>query len=411
MEMMLGFAFVCLLLPSFGLSGRTNLTIDIEDMEIERQLKLLNKPAIKTIVEENGDIFDCVDINKQLAFDHPSLKDHKIQLRPSSFPDELFDHISSLTNATSIEIGLKNGNVCPSGTVPIRRVSKDDLIRMRSSNLKQKKKMMHSPYNTNLQSGHGHTWAVHRTPHDPNDPDLYKYFGASAFLNIYALPRFQSTQFSSGLIWLVNELNSNQVNQIAAGWTVDPTTYGDSQTRLSTAWTVDNFMNTGCQDARCPGFVHVSTRIPLGTTFSPLSTYNGPQYGLFIVIYRDPVTLNWWLILGPDKEPIGYWPTKLFTNLADHANRVDFGGTAGNDDGFDMPPMGNGHFPNEGYSRTGCFEVLKFIDSNVKSRDVLYQDVFPLYPSQCYNLGDITATRGDQGTMFLYGGPGGSQGC
>ncbi|KAJ0962695.1 hypothetical protein J5N97_027817 [Dioscorea zingiberensis] len=405
--MMLGFAFVCLLLPSFGLSGRTNLTIDIEDMEIERQLKLLNKPAIKTIVEDNGDIFDCVDINKQLAFDHPSLKDHKIQLRPSSFPDELFDEISSLTNSTSIEIGLKDGG-CPLGTVPIRRVSKEDLIRMRSS-LKHKKMMMHSP--TNPQSGHGrHKWAVHRTRQNPKDPDHFQYYGASAFLNIYALPRLQDTQFSTGLIWLVNDLSSNQVNQITAGWTVSPTTYGDSQTRLSTGWTVDSFTNTGCHDERCPGFVHVSKRIALGTTFTHLSTYNGPQYGIFLVIYRDPITLNWWLIYGREKEPIGYWPTKLFTNLANHANRVDFGGAAGNADGFDMPPMGNGHFPNEGYRKTGFFELLKFIDSNVKSRNVLHEDVFPLYPtSQCYNLGNINETGGDQGTLFLYGGPGGSR--
>lgn len=29
---------------------------------------------------EDGDIIDCIDIYKQPAFDHPSLKDHKIQV-------------------------------------------------------------------------------------------------------------------------------------------------------------------------------------------------------------------------------------------------------------------------------------------------------------------------------------------
>ncbi|KAJ0962696.1 hypothetical protein J5N97_027818 [Dioscorea zingiberensis] len=272
--------------------------------------------------------------------------------------------------------------------------------------------MMHSPTNPQSDLAH-HKWAVYRTPHhNPNDPELLKYYGALAALSIYSLPRFQSTQFSSGLIWLVNELKSNQVNQIAAGWTVNPTIYGDSQTRLSTAWTIDSFTNTGCQDVRCPGFVHVSNRIALGITFSPLSTYNGPQYFIVIVIYRDPITLNWWLVYGAEKEPVGYWPAKLVTNLADHANRVDFGGSAGNAAGSDMPPMGNGHFPSEGYGKSGFFEVLRFIDSNVTSRDALDKDLVPLmYPTKCYDLGNISQIEGGRGSRFLYGGPGGSQGC
>ncbi|TXG46641.1 hypothetical protein EZV62_027863 [Acer yangbiense] len=46
---------------------------------LDRKLKLLNKPAVKSIKSEDGDIIDCVDINKQPAFDHPALRNHKIQ--------------------------------------------------------------------------------------------------------------------------------------------------------------------------------------------------------------------------------------------------------------------------------------------------------------------------------------------
>ncbi|KAJ8643323.1 hypothetical protein MRB53_005071 [Persea americana] len=51
----------------------------LADLEIRRELKRLNKPAIKTIKSEDGDIIDCVDIYKQPAFDHPLLKNHTIQ--------------------------------------------------------------------------------------------------------------------------------------------------------------------------------------------------------------------------------------------------------------------------------------------------------------------------------------------
>uniref|UniRef100_A0A2N9GWH5 Neprosin PEP catalytic domain-containing protein n=1 Tax=Fagus sylvatica TaxID=28930 RepID=A0A2N9GWH5_FAGSY len=47
--------------------------------EVDRKLKLLNKPAIKSIKSEDEDIIDCVDIYKQPAFDHPALRNHKIQ--------------------------------------------------------------------------------------------------------------------------------------------------------------------------------------------------------------------------------------------------------------------------------------------------------------------------------------------
>ncbi|EXB99733.1 hypothetical protein L484_023263 [Morus notabilis] len=57
----------------------TNISRE-EDLDLERQLKLLNKPSIKTIQTKEGDIFDCVDINKQPAFDHPLLKNHKVQV-------------------------------------------------------------------------------------------------------------------------------------------------------------------------------------------------------------------------------------------------------------------------------------------------------------------------------------------
>nr|CAD1830854.1 unnamed protein product [Ananas comosus var. bracteatus] len=46
---------------------------------IQRYLEKINKPAVKSIKSPDGDIIDCVLMNKQLAFDHPLLKNHKIQ--------------------------------------------------------------------------------------------------------------------------------------------------------------------------------------------------------------------------------------------------------------------------------------------------------------------------------------------
>ncbi|KAK8690086.1 hypothetical protein V6N13_088789 [Hibiscus sabdariffa] len=51
--------------------------ISEENLEMERQLKVINKRPIKSFKTDYGDILDCIDIYKQHAFDHPLLKDHK----------------------------------------------------------------------------------------------------------------------------------------------------------------------------------------------------------------------------------------------------------------------------------------------------------------------------------------------
>ncbi|GMH17620.1 hypothetical protein Nepgr_019461 [Nepenthes gracilis] len=59
------------LLNSFFIHGR-----DITARKLDKP----PKGTIKTIKWDNGDIFDCIDIYKQPAFEHPNLKNHKLQL-------------------------------------------------------------------------------------------------------------------------------------------------------------------------------------------------------------------------------------------------------------------------------------------------------------------------------------------
>ncbi|KAK7276257.1 hypothetical protein RIF29_17395 [Crotalaria pallida] len=50
-----------------------------ENLELERQLKLINKLPVQSFHTKFGYIVDCIDINKQPAFDNPLLKNHKLQ--------------------------------------------------------------------------------------------------------------------------------------------------------------------------------------------------------------------------------------------------------------------------------------------------------------------------------------------
>ncbi|KAK9142408.1 hypothetical protein Syun_011808 [Stephania yunnanensis] len=90
-----------------------------------------------------GDVYACVDIHQQPALDHPMLKNHKVQCRSkygltstkcnfirkylrrtSSSPKEIFD----MTSSTNIYKKAMLDQVdCPDGTVPIKRVGKEEL--------------------------------------------------------------------------------------------------------------------------------------------------------------------------------------------------------------------------------------------------------------------------------------------
>ncbi|XP_028054136.1 uncharacterized protein LOC114258381 isoform X1 [Camellia sinensis] len=112
-----------------GIEGDWRSLTKEEDLELEEQLKHLNKPAVKTIQNNYGDIYDCVDFYKQPAFDHPLLKNHTFhfQMKPTSSPNGSRHQVSS-EDSKPLHVGLKGGG-CPVGTVPIKRTTKEDLIR------------------------------------------------------------------------------------------------------------------------------------------------------------------------------------------------------------------------------------------------------------------------------------------
>ncbi|XP_077223265.1 protein neprosin-like [Tasmannia lanceolata] len=371
-----------LVLSSYKVEGGRNLSKE-EDLELERQLKILNKPAIKSIWTEHGDIFDCVDINKQPAFDHPLLKNHKVQMIPKSFPKETVKDGGSSVHK-SMQIGLKDGG-CPTGTVPIRRIRKEDLIREKF--LTNTKKAY--PFNID--------------PLGPANPDgLHNaylkapadiYFGTTLLINTW------SVNVSEGQSSLVGTWIENQQDSIQTGWMAQPQLFGDSNTRLFTFWTNDNY-KTGCFNTYCPGFVQVSQRIPLGMVL-PVSTYGGTQAEIEIYVAKDIRNGVWGLTWGPEHEVVGYWPPQLFHSLSMNSSMIiAWGGQGYNPPGTPWPMMGNGHSGKEDYGKA-CYirnvKLLKYLGFVTPDPDTITR-----YGDNCYPL-YINATRPEW--QFFVGGP------
>lgn len=112
---------------------------------------------------------------------------------------------------------------------------------------------------------------------------------------------------------------------------------------------------------------------------------------------------------------VGYWPSSLFTYLANSATELTWGGEIYNSKiggVHTKTQMGSGHFPGEGYGKASYFRNIQYVDSNGIFRDVDAGELTPdaTKPS-CYNINLQSDTSGGIGTNFYFGGPGYSDKC
>ncbi|XP_062080060.1 protein neprosin-like [Humulus lupulus] len=299
-----------------------------EELEIENQLERLNKSSVKAIKTQNGDIYDCVDFYKQPAFDHPLLKNHNydFQMMPSSRPKVMMNENKPPNNVqqVSIKSGFKD-KICPYGTVPIKRTTKQDLIRTKLFT-KSYSARISSPAPENASFHH----AIVRTKSDPNK----KYNGGGTSASYYTLYNVSSSQYTSGRIKI-----QNGVDSIQAGWTVNPTLYGDSETRVFIYFQAGEI---SCFNTRCPGFVLTGPRSIEDSYLNETHPGSFPVKEFKISIYRDQVSGNWWLEFSDIQ--IGYWPSIIFSDLKDLATYIEWGGETYSPIGQPGPPMGSGLF-------------------------------------------------------------------
>ncbi|XP_011084725.1 uncharacterized protein LOC105166904 [Sesamum indicum] len=374
---------------------------------IQRHLDNINKPPVFTIQSPDGDIIDCVHKRKQPAMDHPLLKNHKIQRVPPKMPKN--------TNTTRSVNGFKGvwqmwhekGEVCPKGTVPIRRSTVDDVLRAKSLYDFGKKRSRSVPLAgrrradaPDFVSGNGHEHAIAYTT---SSGDVY---GAKATINVWDPTVEVANEFSLSQIWVLSgSFDGTDLNSIEAGWQVSPEMYGDSRPRLFTYWTSDAYESTGCYNLLCSGFVQTNSRIAIGAAISPVSSQGGNQYDITILLWKDPKLGNWWMGFG-DNTLVGYWPNELFTHLADHATMVEWGGEIVNsrpNNDHTSTQMGSGRFAEDGFGRASYFRNLEIVDADNSLGSA--QDITTLAENtNCYNI--MGSYNNEWGTHFYYGGPG-----
>ncbi|XP_068668023.1 protein neprosin-like isoform X1 [Aristolochia californica] len=368
-----------------------------EYLEMKRYLAFINRPGLKTIKNEHGEVFDCVEIFKQPAFDHTLLWNHTIQMEPSFVLNKEKRDPSYI----AMETGFRDGG-CPLGTVPLRRFQMEDLLRAGSVSNFIKKQQQWGEDNR-LSVSAFHEYAVTRMTGGT-------YYGTSVTLNVWN-PRVNTLNkevFSLAQLWVTSGPYTD-VNTIEVGWQVYPVLYGNSATRLFIYWTNDGY-KTGCYNLRCSGFVQVDTTYTPEMTL-PTSITNGNQVEIKLKVTKDDSTGNWWLSYeqGSSGEVwVGYWPGSLFTHLAKSADRVDWGGETTGTPGYSYPPMGSGKLPSAGYKFAAYARNIQYFNDQNAIEDVPSQLTTDETKKSCYQLEDGGNDVGNFGRHFYFGGPGGS---
>ncbi|KAM3699568.1 hypothetical protein ACJW31_05G034900 [Castanea mollissima] len=357
-----------LLTLSYVLSDRF-----VDERRIGTTKLVKQKGTIKTIEGEDGDVIDCVDFYQQPAFDNPLLKNHTIQMKPSSTPSDL----KASSSQAALFQGWNKSEQCPEATIPIRR-SQEYQHPHAIHHLKQRRTQLNHSFDIDIQSDHEYATVY------INGGNFY---GAHASINVWKPTVSNDGEMSISQIWVVAG-PEDQINTMEAGWRSD------------------GYQKTGCQNLECPGFVQTNKNIVLGSPIVDVSSYSSKQVDIGITIYKN--NENWWLKVND--QLVGYWPQSIFTYLASSATELDWGGEIYNSKPGGLhtkTQMGSGHFPNEGYGKASYFQNIQYVDSKGNFIDAEVERLVPdaTKPS-CYNIDVQNDKSGGSGTHFYFGGPG-----
>ncbi|ONK75369.1 uncharacterized protein A4U43_C03F16110 [Asparagus officinalis] len=330
-------------------------------------------------------------------------------MRPSFHPEGLYAESKSSAESKPNKISQMwhlNGK-CPEDTIPVRRTKREDLLRASSTKRfgKKKHRTIPQPQSTEpeLFNVNGHQHAIAYVEGD-------KYYGAKATINVWEPKIQQPNEFSLSQLWILGGSFGQDLNSIEAGWQVSPDLYGDNHTRLFTYWTSDAYQATGCYNLLCSGFIQINNEIAMGASIFPISGYGGSQYDISILVWKDPREGNWWMQFGNDYV-LGYWPSFLFSYLADSASMIEWGGEVVNseaDGEHTSTQMGSGHFPDEGFGKASYFRNIQIVDGSNKLRAPNGVSTFT-EQSNCYDVQN--GNNGDWGNYFYFGGPGKNPNC
>eukprot|EP00850_Spirogloea_muscicola_P013645 SM000093S24456 [mRNA] locus=s93:440233:449969:- [translate_table: standard] len=391
------------------------------------------RPAQKTIHTEDGDIVDCVKIADQHTMQDAKFKDHKIQMKPPS----LKASDNGKVNSSHVPVTQTWGS-CPEGTIPVRRLTHDEVARAgslpdffkkhpkghggghQSNNGLKGKNSTGAPGNETLTAGmmkgSGNTtklnyMAIQKPSYAGHEYAIAEYsgnsgliYGTEATFNVWNPYVEFASEFSLSQLWLVaGSYYNGDLNTIEAGWQLYPNKYGDWQSRLFIYWTRDAYKSTGCYNLDCSGFVQTNGNVYLGGRVTPVSWYGTTQWEFNLLVFKDPGSGHWWLRF--QNQWVGYWPWWIFNRLNSHAEVVQWGGEIVNSEPYGRHTrtyMGSGWYAAKGWSYAAYIRNIQFVNQYNSLYNLDYAISSYVSNSNCYSIW-VGANPGGWEAYFYFG--------
>ncbi|CAA7045374.1 unnamed protein product [Microthlaspi erraticum] len=300
------------------------------------------------------------------------------------------------TNNTGFGYLWENGVGCPIGTVPIRRVTKDDLLSLNS--LDDDKYKPRGSWSTNFNDSNNpvHNDQYHYAVGRTNNTGIH-YHGATMDLCITA-PGVKPKQFSHSRLHI--QLGNDYVQ---IGLAVNPVLYGDV---LPRTFVYTHAGGKSCYNSHCDvGMILVRRDVPLGMPFKPVSIRGSSEshYVIFGLI-KDQANGNWWLQLGDDAEEIGFWPAQRFPQS--FGNKVEWGGEVFSAN-QPSPEMGYGFLPAASVVYDAYVKRIAILDDNFHFDQQVYHLEEFSDNIQGYGVIDSLEFKDpEEGHIIYFGGPG-----
>jgi hypothetical protein len=307
----------------------------------------------------------------------------------------------------------RHGNAmkAPEGTIPIRRLTLDELTRFRNlQEFFQKQPIPRTTATSGPVTGIVEEGEPTTPSADVAQNHRYAYtiqtvdnIGAHNSISVYA-PAINSDQiFSLAQHWYAAGSGAGH-QTLEVGWQVYPQKYGHSLPVLFIYYTPDNYA-TGAYNLDAPAFVQTNSAWTIGGALSPVSTAGGQQMEIEITVYLHQG--NWWIYLGgvQSSNAVGYYPTSIYNGgaMATKATEVLFGGETVTSQ-VSWPGMGSGSFANGGWQQSAYQRNIYYFPPTGGAQWANLTAQQPSAP--CYTL-NLASAAAPWGVYFFFGGPGG----
>jgi hypothetical protein len=383
------------------------------DQMKDHLLKLYqNVEAQHTFIENGGKIVDCIPIEQQ-----PSLRSWKGRILSAPPPPQLYEteteQVPSKTTAPApgplptkppppqlhpdYRDRFGNQMWCPTGTIPMVRITLEELSRFK--NLRD--------FFRKAPGGSSLPGTAIETKEPQIDMTIRRHavalqhvrnIGATSNINVWN-PALGSAKLSLSQIWLIGG-DGARLQTVECGWHVYP---GSVHPRLFIYWTADNYETTGCYNLACDGFCQTDGSSILGGALA--SSQVGPDQQVEFKMGFFLAQGAWWFYLN--NQAVGYYPVSIFRNgpLTAEARLLHAGGEVVRNTVW--PPMGSGFFAGNGFAVAAYQHNVAYAPP--PSGGLRLARLEPHEPSPgCYTVGVQNFSSSAWNTYFFFGGPGGA---